>query len=170
MFSMTKRQRQADDTPPQRRNRARPIGDDVTLVGREAFVRSGFTDSALILHWTEIVGPEVARMARPVKLAESAGGGVLTLKAEPAASVFLLHETRTLCDTINAYLGRQAVQRIRFVAGSLLAADSPRKAPPAPPAAPSDDPACRFEGPEELKAALIGLARLRQRAAGDRGD
>ena len=92
---MTKRHRQADDAPPQRRNRARPVGEDVTLVGREAFVRSGFTDSALILHWAEIVGSEVARMARPLKLAEGAGGGVLTLKAEPAASVFLQHETRT---------------------------------------------------------------------------
>src|ERR1700722_13192810 len=106
MFSMAKTQRQADDAPPQRRNRAQAIGDDAKAVGRQAFVRAGFADSTLILHWAEIVGPEVARMARPLKFVENAAGGVLTLKAEPAASVFLQHETRTLCARINAYLGR----------------------------------------------------------------
>jgi hypothetical protein len=169
MISMAKTQRQADEAPPPRRNRTQAIGDDAKTVGRQAFVRAGFADSTLILHWTEIVGPEVARMARPLKLVESAAGGVLTLKAEPAASVFLQHESRALCERINSYLGRAAVSRLRFAAGSLLPDDTP---PPqrrtAPAEAPPGDPACGFQGPEELKSALLGLAR--QRVSGDRKD
>ncbi len=168
---MAKSLRQGDIGPPPRRNRAQAVGGDVTLVGRRAFERAGFTDSTLVVRWAEIVGPEVARLARPFKLVENASGGVLTLLAEPAASVFLEHETRALCARINAYLGRQAVQRLRFASSSLLPADNGTpKAPQETPAAPVDDPACRFEGPETLRAALLGLARLRQRAGGDQHD
>jgi hypothetical protein len=170
MFSMAKTQRQADDTPPQRRNRARPIGDDAKAVGRQAFVRAGFADSTLILHWAEIVGPEVARMARPLKLVENSAGGVLTLKAEPAASVFLQHESRSLCERINSYLGRAAVSRLRFASGSLLPGETPPPARAAPVEPAPDDPARRFKGPDELKSALLGLARQRRRATSDRRD
>ena len=165
---MAKTQRQADDAPPPRRNRVQAIGDDAKMVGREAFARAGFADSALVLHWNEIVGPDVARMARPLKLVENAAGGVLTLKAEPAASVFLQHESRTLCERINSYLGREAVRRLRFATGSLLPAKTPPPARPARAEVSPDDPACRFAGPDALKSALLELAR--QRAMGHRRD
>jgi hypothetical protein len=171
MFSMSKTPRQAEDEPPQRRNRAQAIGGDVPAIGRQAFVRAGFADSALILHWTEIVGSEVARMARPLKLTEGASGGVLTLKAPPAAAVFLQHDSRDLCARINSYLGRQAVHRLRFVPGNLLSADTPAPRPRQDAAgAPADDPARRFAGPEELKGALLALAWRRQQASGTRRD
>jgi len=163
--------RQAEDAPPLRRNRAQAVGSDMPLVGRQAFVRAGFADSALVLHWADIVGDEVARMARPLKLVEGASGGVLTLKAESAAAVFLQHESRDLCARINAYLGRQAVQKLRFVPGSVLpAANRLQRLPQEAPAAPLDDPARRFEGPEGLKSALLGLAGRRRQASRDRRD
>jgi hypothetical protein len=171
MFSMANTPRQADDQPPQRRNRALAIGSDIVPVGRQAFTRAGFADSTLVLHWAEIVGADVARISRPLKLVEAASGGVLTLKAESAAAVFLQHESRDLCARINAYLGRQAVHRLRFVPGSLLAADKPApEAPQDAAPAPADDPARRFEGPEALRGALLGLARRRQQASGPRRD
>jgi hypothetical protein len=169
MFSMAKTPRQGDDDPPQRRNRIQAIGGDATLVGRQAFVRAGFSDSTLILHWAEIVGPEVAQLARPIKLVENATGGVLTLKAEPAAAVFLQHDARSLCARINVYLGRDAVHRLRFVPGNLLRRPTlPPTPEPGREAPPADDPSARFVGPEKLKAALLGLGRLRRRA-GDGG-
>jgi hypothetical protein len=171
MFSMAKTPRQADDEPPRRRNRAEAIGSDATLAGRQAFVRAGFADSALVLHWAEIVGADVARIARPLKLSEGAWGGVLTVKAESAAAVFLQHGSRDLCARINAYLGRPAVQKLRFVPGSLLSnqrqARTIRKESAS---APQDDPARRFEGPEPLRSALLGLAGRRQHVSGGRRD
>ena len=126
-----------------------------------AFVRAGFTDPALVLRWNEIAGPEAARLAQPVKLAEGPSGGTLTLRAVPGAALFLAHEKRSLCERINAYLGRPAVAQIKFSQGALLprpaAAKPEKKAGPLPP----DDPSRRYQGPEGLAKALQALARRR---------
>ncbi len=151
------------EAPPPRRNRASEVGGDVTLAARTAFARAGFADPTLLLRWEEIAGAEVARIARPIKLNEGPSGGVLTLKAEPGAAVFLQHESRALCGRINAYLGRVAVARLRFVQGPLLA---PHPAPPLRPQPvdpPPADPARRWQGPPTLGHALLDLARQRTR-------
>ncbi len=116
-----------------------------------------------MLRWSEIVGPEVARLAVPVKLSEGTTGGTLTLKTEPGASVFLQHETRELCDRINRFLGRPAVDRLRFVQ-SPLAAQPRRPQLRRPGTVPPEDPAQTFRGAEDLKAALLALARWRDRS------
>ena len=126
-----------------------------------AFVRAGFTDPALVLRWNEIAGPDVARLAQPVKLAEGPSGGTLTLRAVPGAALFLSHEKRSLCERINAYLGRPAVAQIKFSQGALLqrpaATKDEKKAGPLPP----NDPSRRYQGPEGLAKALQALARRR---------
>jgi len=136
-------------------------------LGAAAFQRAGFRDPALVLHWAEIVGPEVARFAQPMKLSDGPSGGVLTLKAEPAAAVFLQHETRSLCERINAYLGRAAVVRLRFVNGPIEARPMPKLPPGLSPEPPGSDPARGFSGPDRLKAALLHLARARLRPIRD---
>lgn len=148
---------------PQRRNRAGEVGGDATLAARTAFARAGFSDPALVLRWSEIAGPDTARLARPLKLTETSAGGVLTLKAEPAAALFLQHESRALCARINAYLGRVAVVRLRFVQGALA---SPLPPPPRRPKAvepAAGDPARRWQGPPGLGEALLNIARQRTR-------
>ncbi|HUO89703.1 MAG TPA: DciA family protein [Rhizomicrobium sp.] len=152
--------------PPQRRNRADAVSRDATIAARFAFTRAGFSDPTLVLHWTEIAGPEAARLARPIKLTQSANGGTLTLKAEPAAAVFLQHESRALCARINAYLGRNAVARLRFVQGSLAAPPPPPPERPGPSEPPAADPARRWQGPSRLGEALLKLARSRRRVPG----
>ena len=147
----------------QRRNRVDAVAPAVTSAAAQAFVRAGFKDMTLVLRWEEIAGPEVSRLARPVKMAGAADGATLTLKCEPGAALFLQHESRTLVGRINGYLGRQAVNRIKFVQGAIL--HRPRPAIRAPQAADvtADDPAQRYSGPESLKSALFGLARARRR-------
>jgi hypothetical protein len=118
----------------------------------------GFRDPTLVLRWSEIAGPEVARLAQPLKLA----GDILTLRAAPGAALFLAHEKRTLCERINSYLGQPAVSQIKF---SQAASPPPRPAPatpqkPARPIHPSD-PSRRYQGPEGLAKALQALARRR---------
>jgi hypothetical protein len=103
-------------------------------------------------------------MARPIKLVEGgASGGVLTLMAEPAASLFLQHEARALCARINVYLGRVAIQRLKFVPGSIHETAKSRPKRPQAGAAPlPGDPARTFKGPESLKDSLLALASARQ--------
>ena len=147
---------------PKRRNWSSDVGGDATLAARTAFARAGFSDPTLVLRWTQIAGPDTARLARPIKLSESAAGGVLTLKAEPAAALFLQHDSRALCARINAYLGRVAVVRLRFVQGALALPPPPPPRRPNPIEPPPGDPARRWQGPPNLGLALLNLARQRR--------
>ncbi len=147
------------DAPPARRNWAASVGRDVGFAGSAAFARAGFTDPTLVLHWADIAGAEVARIARPVRF--SAKDGTLTLLAEPAAALFLGHESRALIGRINAYLGRPAVTRVKFLQGRLTMRPVPQA--PRRPAGElnSADPANAYNGPDGLKEALQRLARWR---------
>lgn len=149
------------EIPPQRRNWAAQMAPDAMVAGGAAFARAGFSDPALILQWEKIAGPETARLTRPLKLSQGAQGGVLTLQAEPAAAVFLQHESRTLIERINRYFGRPLVTRLRFVQAALP--QRPQPPPQHRPAAevPPGDPVLSFSGPDGVREALCRLARAR---------
>jgi hypothetical protein len=152
-----------NDKQEPRRNRADAVSRDATVAARTAFARAGFADPTLVLHWVEIAGPATARLARPLRLSETATGGTLTLKAEPGAALFLQHESRALCARINSYLGRVAVTRLKFVQGALAAPPPPppKRSKPTEPAA--GDPARHWRGPPALGEAILNLARSRRR-------
>ncbi|HTW34474.1 MAG TPA: DciA family protein [Rhizomicrobium sp.] len=157
--SETRKQDAADE--PVRRNRTEAISRS-SAVAATAFARAGFSDPTLILRWIDIVGPDIARFAEPLRLTDGPSGGTLTLRAEPAASVFLQHQTRALCERINAFLGRPAIAKLRFVNGTVAAPSEPHRRPKPPAQPPQGDPATNFAGPDQLKAALLNLARARQ--------
>ena len=148
--------------PAKRRNWPGAIGRDAGANASAAFTRAGFSDPTLLLRWDEIAGAETARLARPVKLSEGPQGGVLTLRAEPGAALFLQHETRALTERINAFLGRPAIARLRFVQGPLTVRPSQKKRSLPPPPGPAD-PAHRFKGPEGIRETLLALARARNK-------
>jgi hypothetical protein len=148
---------------PPRRNRAEAVGRGAAAVGTGLFARAGFRNPTLVLRWAEIAGPDVARLAQPIRLSEGPSGGVLTLKSEPGASLFLQHESRELCARINAYLGQQAVAKLKFVQGPLAARPKPRPRPRASGEPAPDDPARTYRGPEPVREALLKLARRRAR-------
>jgi hypothetical protein len=163
--SMTHVRKQSSKPPdtegPSRRGRAAAVGMDAAMLGRAAFERAGFDDATLVLRWREIVGREVARVAQPLRLSLSPSGTVLTLIADPAAAVFLQHETRALCARINAYLGRAAVHRLRFVPGEVVAAPERRRPKNSQDFA-NGDPAGKITAPDVLRTALLALARARR--------
>lgn len=159
---MARAPKETQEVPTERRGRILPVGGDVGLTAGAAFARAGFRDPSLVLRWSEIAGPEVARLAQPVKFTDGPAGGTLTLRATPGAALFLAHEKRPLCERINAYLGRPAVAQLKFSQGALLprpTVKSPiKKSGPLPPT----DPSRRFQGPGELAKALEALARRRE--------
>ena len=155
--------RTADDgQSPARRNWVSPLARDASAVGAAAFARAGFADPALVLRWEEIAGPETARLACPIHLSQGRLGAVLTLKAEPGAALFLQHESRALCERINAFLGRQAVTRLKFVQGALAPRPALPVRSPQPEPVPPSDPSGKYQGPEGLREALRKLARARR--------
>jgi hypothetical protein len=159
---MARTPKDIQDTAPQRHNWPTPVGADARSTSLSAFTRAGFNDPGLVLRWSEIAGPEVARLAQPLKFAQGPSGGTLTLRTTPGAALFLAHEKRGLCARINSFLGREAVVQIKFVQGaSLLArAPAPKTQKPAGPLPPAD-PSRRYQGPEGLAKALQALARRR---------
>jgi hypothetical protein len=158
---MARPPKETQEQPPVRRNRAQAVSGDAGSVASAAFLRAGFHDPTLILRWEEIAGPDVARIARPMKFSDGPTGGILTLRAAPGAALFLAHEKRPLCDRINAYLGRPAVTQLKFSQGAFLPAPAkpPRQKPAGP--LPPGDPSRRYQGPEGLAKALQALARRR---------
>lgn len=151
------------ELPFRRRNWAAPIAQDSRGAAQMAFVRAGFADPAILLHWDEIAGAETARLARPIRFTEGPHGGVLTLKSEPGAALFLHHETRALTERINAYLGRPAIARLRFVQGPIAKRQVPKPRGVSFAPVPPSDPANTFEGPESVRTALLKLAQARLR-------
>ena len=159
--TMARTPKETQEVPIYRHNRITPVGGDAGLAAATAFSRAGFADPTLVLRWSEIAGPEVARLAQPVKFTDGPAGGTLTLRALPGAALFLAHEKRSLCERINAYLGRPAVAQLKFSQGALLPRPAPGKPSKPPGPLPPADPSRRYHGPEGLKAALEALARRR---------
>jgi hypothetical protein len=154
--------RTTDEEQPQRRNWVSPLAPVASAAAEVAFARAGFPDPTLVLRWEEIAGLETARLARPIRFSQGPNGGVLTLKTEPGAALYLQHETRPLCERINAYLGRPAVSRLRFVQGPLIPRPVPQTRKPMPGVIPAADPVQKYHGPEGLGEALRDLARARR--------
>jgi len=142
-----------------RRGRATAIGGDASQAAHAAFDRAGFSDPSLVTRWSEIAGPEISRIARPLRFQEKTG--TLTLLAEPGAALFLGHDSRQLTGRINAYLGRAAVTKVKFVQGT-VSQPPPQVKPAKPGSMPrGDDPVHKYRGPDTLDRALKSLARWR---------
>ena len=144
-----------------RHRRAVPVAMEARNAAGASFTRAGFADPSLVLRWRDIAGPEVARLAQPVRLMEGPTGGTLTLRAVPGAALFLSHEKRTLCERINTYLGRPAVAWIKFSQGAPIVRPAPPPRPKPAGPLPDHDPSRRYDGPEGLARALQALARRR---------
>lgn len=75
----------------------------------------GFAVARLLTDWAEIVGPEIAAIARPVKIGYAAKGGMgatLTLLTTGAAAPMLQMELPGIVKKVNACYGYAAISRI----------------------------------------------------------
>ena len=123
-------------------------------------------DPAIAADWEAIVGPALAAVTAPRKLA----AGTLTMGCSGPIALELQHLADQLVARINMHLGGAPVQRLRFVQFP----PAPQAPPAPPPAALPAEAAARLEAtlaglPGELHAALaaLGAALLRSRR-GDR--
>jgi len=143
-----------------RRGRARAAGEDTSNQVAAVLAKAGFSDPTLVLRWRDIVGDDVARIAQPTKLTRGADGDVLTLKCETGATVFLQHETRSLIQRINTYLGGSQVARLKLVGGQLTSLGQPPEHPQRRSTREAED-ARQTDTKPSLSEALSKLARRR---------
>lgn len=161
---------QARRTGPQGFRRA---GALIVPQTRAAQARRGYAEARLKALWPEIVGPEAARLATPVKLTLARGpaGGLLTLAARPACGPQLQMLAPQIRERVNAALGPGAVGRVQITQGAGFAepaaAFAPRPEAPAPDATPDASAAALGPmgdalssiGDRDFRAALQTLAR-----------
>jgi len=139
---------------------------------RKAGESRGFAVSRLLTHWEEIVGADLAAMARPVKVGygRSSFGATLTVLTTGANAPMLEMQKEKLREKVNAVYGYNAISKvlitqtapIGFSDGQVSFKYAPKQAAPIQP-----DPQAVTEaahvaegvGDEGLRAALERLGR-----------
>lgn len=151
---MSKRGAPISPTPePTRGGRARAVSELVPDIGRAAFRRFGFVQSAVVSRWGEIVGPRYATVSAPESIRFPHGarsGGTLNLVVRGAHATMMQHIAPEIVERVNRFFGYEAVARVQIRQGD-VAGPTPRQAPP------SLRPPSHF-GPVELGASLRTIA------------
>ncbi|WP_145142794.1 DUF721 domain-containing protein [Roseomonas gilardii] len=134
----------------------RPLGIVLPPITRPAFRRRSPAGASLISDWAAVVGPQLAAVTQPLRLAR----GTLTIACSGPMAMELQHLGPQLMARINANLGSIAVEALRFV----QQAPAGRAARPAAPRDPAILPgklAERLAGVQDpdLRAALERMAQ-----------
>lgn len=111
--------------PPERRNRFVALGDCASGIGDRAIRKRGFAEPRIVAEWERIVGPDLAKLTRPARLAERTGTLVIKV-GDGSSAMRLQHMTIQITDRVNTYFGFRAVNRIQILQGVI---PKPRKAP-----------------------------------------
>lgn len=157
-----KRNGKSDSAAP-RGGRARTVAEMLPDIGRAAYRRFGFVQSAVVSRWAEIVGERYAGISAPESIRFPQGqrsDGVLTLSVVGAHAPMMQHVAPEIVERVNRFFGYPAVARVSIRQGSAVAPPRPRPAPPSLKPLPVElGDSLRAIGDPELKAVLESLAR-----------
>lgn len=138
---------------------------------RTAGEARGFAVTRLLTHWAEIVGEDLARITRPIKVgyAREGFGATLTLLTRSAEAPMVQMQLPKIKDRVNACYGYNAISRVSLTQTAPTGfAEGQAEFTPAPNAVPKPiDPAIAEAATasasgvhdEGLRAALETLAR-----------
>jgi len=102
-----------------RRSTTRGFKRTATLLNeqiRRAGESRGFAVTRVLTHWAEIAGPEIAAIARPVKIGygRTGFGATLTVLTTGAQAPMLEMQKDRLREQVNAAYGYNAISRVRI--------------------------------------------------------
>jgi hypothetical protein len=115
----------------------RPLAELLNRCLGEAFAKQGFAATDIVTHWPDIVGPEIAAHAEPIKLqwprrsGEEPEAATLVLRVEGPAAIEVQHLSGVILERINRFFGWFAVRRIA-IRQAPLTRRTERRAPSAP--------------------------------------
>jgi hypothetical protein len=146
-----------------RGGRTRTVAEMLPDIGRAAYRRFGFVQSAVVSRWSEIVGDRYAGVSTPESIRFPQGqraDGVLTLAVVGAHAPMMQHVAPEIVERVNRFFGYPAVARVVIRQGGAPKPATPRKAPQSLKPLPIDlGDSLRAIGDPELKAVLESLAR-----------
>jgi hypothetical protein len=103
---------------PSRRG-ARPLAEFLGVCLSDAFRQQGFASAELVTRWTDIVGPEIAAHAEPMKVQwpravgnEAPEPGTLVLRVDGPTAIEIQHLAGVILERVNRFFGWQAVDRL----------------------------------------------------------
>jgi hypothetical protein len=146
---------------PARALRAQAVADLVPSIGGQAFRRFGFTQSAVVSRWEEIVGARYARHSRPESLAFARGkkdGGTLHVAVTGALAPMLRHVEPQVIERINRLLGYAAVARLVLRHADMIVVPAPAPLPVAADLSLQTRSTLRDIADPDLRASLESLA------------
>jgi hypothetical protein len=129
-------------------------------------VKRGFAERRLITEWRSIVGEELARACRPLKMqfrrGDGALGATLIVAAEGARAVEAQHLSDRIVERVNQVYGYRAVARLKVVQAARAGVEADALAEPAaaftpPPVDPRPSPLISGVEDDSLRAALARL-------------
>lgn len=134
----------------------RPLGTLVPRLTRPVFHRMSPAAAQVMADWAGIVGPLLASVSTPRRLA----GSTLTITCAGPVAIELQHYAGQLIERINVHLGSPTVRALRFVQTG-LPAPSPAlpPAPVSPATAAAAETAVSALPKGELREALAALGR-----------
>jgi hypothetical protein len=99
-----------------KRSQAKPLSALVGHCIADACKRQGFTSSEIVIHWDDIVGPEIAAHAEPIGMKwiraidpDDAAPATLVLRVEGPVAIEIQHLADVIVERVNRYVGWQAV-------------------------------------------------------------
>jgi hypothetical protein len=102
-----------------KRSYPRPLADLVAACVSGVFERQGFTSCEIVTHWEDIVGPEIAAIAEPIRMQwvrsrdpDESSPATLVLRVEGPAAIEIQHVSGVILERVNRYLGWQAVGKL----------------------------------------------------------
>jgi hypothetical protein len=144
-----------------KRSHPKPLSDLVGQCVSDVFARQGFTSCEIVTHWDDIVGPEVAGFAEPIRMQwirsrdpDESPPATLVLRVEGPAALEVQHMSTVIIERVNRYLGWQAVGALALRQAPLMRRG--RKPP---------RPRIDEEAAAAIAARMTGIADDRLRAA-----
>jgi hypothetical protein len=143
---------------------AAPLGALLKGVVEPTLAARGLGATTLVTDWSDIVGADIARYARPIQIqwpprgakrgVEENAPATLVLRVDGAFALEAQHASAIIVERVNAHLGWRCIEKIAFRQGPLAEPRPKRRAAPAPSA--------RAEAEAAALAAAIDDGELRQ--------
>jgi len=131
---------------------------------RAAGESRGFAIARLVTHWAEVVGPEIAAHARPVKIGygRDGFGATLTVLVEGPMAPMIDMSREKIRQKVNACYGYNAISRIHITQTAATGFAEGQAAFGAAPKPPAPKPSPEICAKAQLATAELGDAGLRE--------
>lgn len=113
---------------------ARRLSDLIGKPLADAFKRQGFASREIVTRWSEIVGPEIAAHAEPIRIqwprqadADESESAALVLRVEGPAAIEVQHLSGLIVERVNRFFGWPAIDRITLRQAPLTRRPTPRQ-------------------------------------------